>query len=257
MTSHLTSHMTRSTWSVVTTALAMLLTAASTMPASAAPAAADPLAGSPAVGECRAYSLKDREGLHEDSPAVDCAGPHTALVVKVKIAPDKYKLSGKPSAGLQRFVSKTCDGAWDAATGTTHKQDHLVVYTRSWFSPTKAQLAAGARWIRCDVNAYDDNQLGNLPAATPFVDGGIDSGDRRCLTGKLNVVPCTASHQWISRGIVKMSDGPFSVARQDAFAKKRCPGVVKRADRRYLWWRVTEASWKAGERHITCYGNGG
>ena len=108
LTSHLTSHMTRSTWSVVTTALAMLLTAASTMPASAAPAAADPLAGAPAVGECRAYSLKDREGLHEDSPAVDCAGPHTALVVKVKIAPDKYTAlfsSPEARAGIDLFFT--------------------------------------------------------------------------------------------------------------------------------------------------------
>ena len=248
--------MTRSTWSVIATAIAMLLSAASIPPVAAAPAA-DPLAGAPAVGECRAYTIKDRQGLHEDSPAVDCAGPHTALVVGVAIAPDKHDLSGKPSPGLQRFVLKACDDAWDAALGTSHAQDHLVVYTRSWFTATKAQQAAGARWVRCDINAYDDGRLGNLPATTPFVDGNIDKGDRRCLTRKLNVVPCTSGHKWISRGIVKMSDGRFSVARQDAFAKRRCQSTIKRSDRRYLWWRVSESAWKSGERHITCFGSGG
>ncbi|MBL0749197.1 septum formation family protein [Nocardioides baculatus] len=253
----MSSHTTRSTWSVIATAIALLLSAPSILPANAAPAD-DPLAGAAAVGECRAYTIKDFESAHESSAAVDCAGPHTALVVAVKIVPKRVKLSGAPSAGLQRFVTKACNDAWGNAIGAGHKQGHLVVYTRSWFTPTKSQLAAGARWVRCDVNAYDDKQLGNLPPVTPFVDGGIDAGDRRCLTGKLNVVPCTASHQWISRGIVKMPDGRYSVARQDAFAKRRCPSAIqKRVDKRFLWWRVSESSWRSGERHITCYGNGG
>lgn len=248
--------MTRKTWSVVATAIAMLLSAASILPASAAPAA-DPLAGAPATGECRNYSMKSFMAAHEDSPAVDCAGPHTALVVGVAIAPNKYDLSGKPSAGLQRFALKACTDPWANAIGAGHKQLHLVVYTRSWFTPTKAQQAAGARWVRCDVNAYDDGGLGDLPATTPFVAGGIDSGDRRCLTGKQNVVPCTSSHKWISRGIVKVPDGRFSVARQDAVAKRRCGSTLKRSDRRFLWWRISESSWKSGERHVTCYGSGG
>ncbi|MCF6376368.1 septum formation family protein [Nocardioides KLBMP 9356] len=248
--------MTRSTWSVVATAIAMLITTAAALPAGASQSA-DPLAGAPGVGECRAYTIEDREGMHESSPAVDCAGPHTALVVAVEIVPKRIKLTGKPSARLQRFVSRTCKDPWNAAIGASHRQTHLVVYTASWFAPSKAQVKAGARWIRCDVNAYDDRELGNLPVTTPFVSGGIDPGDRRCLTRKRNVVPCTSSHTWISRGVVTAPDGRYSVARQDAFAKRRCPKVIKRADRRFLWWRVSEASWKSGERHITCYGNGG
>ena len=248
--------MTRSAWSVVTTAVATLLTASTVVPASAAPAAADPLAGAPAVGECRSYTADDRLENHEDSPAVDCNGPHTALVVKVAIAPDKYDLSGRPSAQLQRFAAETCQGAWKDAIGASHTQQHMVVYIASWFAPSKAQLAEGARWIRCDVNAFDNRQLGNLPAATPFVDGNIDRGDRRCLTAKTAVVPCTASHKWIVRGLVRAPDGPYSTARQDAFAKKRCQRTLKRSDSRVLWWRVSKPSWQAGERHIACYGNG-
>lgn len=234
----------------------MLLTATSLLPASAAPVAADPLAGAPAVGECRSYIAKDRMNNHEESAAVDCAGPHTALVVEVAIAPSRYDLSGDPNAQLARFVGKTCKSAWNDAIGASHAQSHLVVYTASWFVPSKAQLAEGARWIRCDVNAYDNNQLGNLPTTTPFVDGNIDRGDRRCLTAKTAVVPCTASHKWIARGIVRAPDGPYSASRQDAFAKRRCPSTLKRSDSRFLWWRVSKSSWKSGERHIACYGDG-
>ena len=251
--------MTRWTWSVIATAAATLLSATASLPASAQPAAAgDPLAGAPAVGECRTYTAADRMSYHEDSPAVDCAGPHTALVVKVEIAPSKYDLSGKPNAQLYAYVSETCGPAWKRAVGTTHAQGHLVAYTYSWYTPTKYQLSLGARWIRCDVNAYDGKDgLGDLPQSTPFVDGNIDQVDRKCLDGTGYITSCANPHKWISRGLITVPKGPYSKDRQDAAARSRCQSTLKRSDRRYLWIRISESAWKRGERHIVCFGNGG
>lgn len=215
------------------------------------------MAGAPAVGDCRTYTAADRMGWKEDSPAVDCAGPHTALVVKVEIAPSKYDLSGKPSSQLSSFASETCGPAWRRAIGTTHAQSHLVAYTASWFTPTKAQLELGARWIRCDVNIWNGQQLGNLPQSAPFVDGNIDNVDRKCLTFKGYLTSCANPHKWISRGLITVPKGPYSTDRQDTVARRRCQGTVKRSDRRYLWIRISESAWKGGERHIVCFGNGG
>lgn len=248
--------MTRTTRSVITTALAMLLSAA-ILPAASAPAAAsDPLAGAPTVGECRSYTAEDRMGWTEDSGPSDCASRHTAVVVKVEIAPSKYELAGRPSAQLLDFARETCQPAWQQAVGVTHAQGHLVAYTWTWFAPTKAQLALGARWIRCDVNIYDGQALGALPASTPFVDGNIDRVDRKCLTAKGFVTSCANSHKWISRGIITVPAGAYSTARQDTVARRKCQGTLKRSDARYLWIRISEVAWKAGERHMVCFGNG-
>lgn len=251
--------MTRTTWSVITTAVATLLSMAAILPAGAqsTAAAGDPMAGAPAVGECRTYSADDRMGWKEDSPAVDCAGPHTALVVKVEIAPSKYDLSGKPNTQLNAFAYKTCIPAWRNAVGANHVQSHLAVYTYSWFTPTKAQLELGARWIRCDVNAYDGQGLGNLPRTTPFVDGNIDKVDRKCLNTKGYITSCANPHRWISRGLITVPKGSYSTDRQDTVARQRCQSTLKRSDRRYLWIRISESAWKRGERHIVCFGNGG
>lgn len=250
--------MTRSMWSVIATTLVTLLCAAATLPAAAQSGAqaGDPLAGAPALGECRNYTADDRTASSEDSSAVDCAGPHTALVVKVEIAPSKYELSGTPNRQLLNFAYETCLPAWRNAVGATHAQSHLVAYTYSWFKPTKSQLELGARWIRCDVNIYDGRKLGSLPSTTPFVDGNIDRVDRKCLTVKRLVVSCASNHAWTSRGLVTVPKGPYSVDRQDAVARRRCPSTLKRSDTRMLWWRVSEAAWKAGERHVVCFGNG-
>ena len=250
--------MTRSMWSIIATALVTMLSAAATLPAAAQSGAraGDPLAGAPAVGECRNYTADDRMNPSEHSSAVDCAGRHTALVVKVEIAPSKYDLSGKPTAQLENFAYETCLPAWRNAVGATHAQSHLVAYTYSWFAPTRSQLELGARWIRCDVNIYDGEKLGNLPGTTPFVDGFIDRVDRKCLTAKGLVVSCASRHRWISRGLLTMPKGPYSVDRQDTVARRRCPGTLHGSDTRFLWWRVSESSWKAGERHVVCFGNG-
>ncbi len=250
--------MTRSLWSVIATALVTLLSAAATLPAAAqsGATAGDPLAGAAAVGECRNYTADDRMESTEDSSAVDCAGRHTALVVKVEIAPSKYELSGKPNTQLSNFAYETCLPAWRNAVGATHAQSHLVAYTYSWFKPTKSQLELGARWIRCDVNIYDGEKLGDLPSTTPFVDGNIDRVDRKCLNAKRFVVSCASFHRWISRGLVTVPKGPYSVARQDTVARRRCPSTLKGSDTRVLWWRISEFAWKAGERHVVCFGNG-
>jgi len=248
--------MTRWSWSVIATAaIPTLLSVVAILPA-AAGASGDPLAGAPAVGECRDYTAETRRGWNDDSAPVSCDDRHTALVVKVASAPSKYDLSGKPSTQLLNFASDTCLPAWRSAVGVTHAQRHLVAYTYSWFAPTKAQLAQGARWIRCDVNIDNGEKLGRLPSRAPFVEGDIDRIDRKCLNGKRLVVSCANPHEWISRGLVTVPKGPFSIQRQDSIARRRCTSTLKRSDRRYLWSRISESSWRAGERHIVCFGNG-
>lgn len=92
------------------------------------------------------------------------------------------------------------------------------------------------------------------PRATRQADLGHRAGLReRCLTRSYLVVACTEAHAWFSRGVVAVPDGRYSVERIDAAARGRCPQVLHRGDRRYLWIRPTEYAWTGGERHVTCY----
>lgn len=253
------THPTARARSVVTTAAAALLTVASTLLAAAAPvAAADPLLGAPAVGECRDYGPDQFLSPHEESTPVDCGSDHTGLVVAVAVVPDEYALSATPDAELGAYASKTCRSAWRRTIGASHVQSHQIVYRGAWYVPTEAQLAQGARWLRCDVVALGGkDRLGTLPRATPFVDGAIDRGDRICMDRKSYYVSCAQPHAWISRGVITAPKGRYSEKAQDAFAGKRCLSTLKRSsDRRYRWVKVSKAAWKAGERHIVCFGNG-
>lgn len=249
--------MTRWTSSVISTAVSVLLAAALVPTAASSASAADPMAGAPAVGECRNYGPKEFSSPHEDSVSIDCASDHTGLVVAVAVVPDKYDLSGTPNTQLATYASKTCRSAWRRTIGASHAQEHLIVYRGAWFVPTASQLEQGARWLRCDVTALGGKKkLGDLPQATPFVTGNIDRGDRICMDRTTYYVSCSQPHAWISRDIVTAPKGGYSEARQDTFARKRCPSTLQRSDRRYKWVRVSEAAWKAGERDIVCYGNG-
>lgn len=214
----------------------------------------DPWAGAAVVGECRSYTAAERAQRVEDSSPVDCGSRHTAEVIAVEQAPRKYEMGGDPDLRLTRFANSVCDSAFRHTLRIRHEETHLVAYTYSWFLPTRAQLARGARWVRCDVNLLDGSRLGALSRRTPEVGYyDIDRSERRCLTGTFLAVACTEPHAWFSRGVATVPDGRYSTERIDAAARARCPSVLHRGDRRYLWIRPTEYAWTGGERHVTCY----
>lgn len=245
--------MTRWTFAAVGPLVAALLLAGGTLsPASATDG--DPLAGAAVVGECRHYTAAERAEQAEDSSPVDCGSRHTAEVIAVEQAPRTYEMEGEASLRLTRFANNVCDSAFRRTLRIRHEETHVVAYTYSWFLPTRAQLALGARWVRCDVNLLDGPRLGVLPRRTPEVGYyDIDKSERRCLTRAYLVVACTEAHAWFSRGVATVPDGRYSTDRIDAAARRRCPSVLHRDDRRYLWIRPTEFGWTGGERHVTCY----
>lgn len=240
-----------------TTALAAVLAApllAVVVGSAPATAAGDPMAGAPVVGECHFYDAEDRFASTERSAPVDCAAKHTAVVLAVSEVPSGVDLEDDSNLALNRFASRTCSPALTDALDVSHNRAHLVRYTYSWFVPTAAQLAQGARWIRCDINRLDGRKLDKLPANGLYVDGFVQSWNRRCLSSRLLVVSCLRPHTWTARGLITVPDGRWSVDAQDARARSRCRGTLQRKDRRYLWVRISEFSWSVGERHVVCFG---
>jgi hypothetical protein len=243
-------------WRAATALAAVLVAPLLAAVAAAGPATAvgDPMAGAPVVGECHFYEAEERFVPTEPSEPVDCTGKHTAAVIAVAVVPNGMDLRDDSDVALARFASRTCGPALADTLDVSHNRAHLVRYTYSWFVPTATQLEQGARWIRCDLNELDGRKLDKLPANGLYVDGFVQSWNRRCLSSRLLVVSCLRPHTWTARGLVTVPDGRWSVVAQDARARSRCRGTLQRKDRRYLWVRVSEFSWSVGERHVVCFG---
>jgi hypothetical protein len=223
----------------------------------AAQAAGDPLFEAPVVGECHDYDSRSALDDVEESPAVDCSAPHTGIVVAVVEVPGRFNLiDGRTSSQLSNWASRTCAVEMEGATGIGHAQSHLTIYSFAWYVPTRAQVRQGARWVRCDVISWDNGELSQLSDGVPSLKGNLSRSERRCINAKHKYVPCSKSHAWISRGIVRASKGSYSEDRFIVEGRRRCVSTLQRSDRRYRWVPPTLEAWKRGERHIVCYGNG-
>jgi hypothetical protein len=114
----------------------------------------------PTAGVCRNYS-RDAEGAdNEESTPVDCGSAHDALTVAVLDHPDvslpyvgSYLLSSRAMVLCQRAAEHYLG----IGPGVTFSR-----YSSAVFEPDAAQMAAGQRWIRCDLVKFP-TYLGLMP----------------------------------------------------------------------------------------------
>lgn len=236
-------------------ALAALLGGLMTLlvaPASSA-ARQDPAYGMPPVGACYDMGWKELHSPTYVEAPVDCAGTHTAMTLSVTFLPDRLSWQESSDRKLGRATNKACWTAAAATLGGTAEERSMTAYSMAFFRPTKAQLAAGARWLRCDLIAYGGRKdLAPIPAApvaTPLTDE-----TRACLVGDKGYdTVCSRKHQWRVTGAVtaRLVKYPGDRAMRE-LAIRRCRDQVVRKRPYWFRWHLAEP----GNRRlwiIECY----
>ena len=233
--------------------LALLLGTVLTGPSAGASTAADPLAGAPAVGQCSDMSMRElRQETYAEAP-VDCAGAHTAEVVAVATMPDGVGYGVKP-AKLLRIAIRACRPAVQQRVGASSLALRLTAYEVGYFLPTKAQRAAGARWLRCDVTLRGGKRLVPLPASLEVGSFPFSRAVSRCLGGrKLLVTSCSQRHSYRSTAAMKVRGKRYPS--RDAWLRiggRHCPSAVRTPrDYRFTW--SSKAAWQTGDKSLVCY----
>lgn len=222
----------------------------------AAPTAAVALgqADRPVVGSCHTITLDEVADLADSDAAVDCSKKHTSRTIHVSDLPDGVEFSDTEATG--EVVSKRCHPAWQQAVGGTLKTRYLAMLSYVWYQPTKAQIADGARWFRCDLVLFSAHNVEPLPTGDePVITGGkVPNSVAKCHLGKnkgYQPTVCTKAHEYRSKGTFTMSGKkyPSEQARMKA-ASKKCPRVAGTQQWLVTW--PTEDQWKAGFKLFLC-----
>jgi hypothetical protein len=129
------------------------------------PTAAVPaLTGMPDPGSCWnvAPDHLGADDWFDDSPKVPCARKHTTQTARAFTVPE-------PTVAMAKSVSDSC---WDTSRRFLGVDlDHWVPWQALVFLPSKAQIARGASWVRCDVGIPARTQGTQQLGVTRSVEG--------------------------------------------------------------------------------------
>lgn len=233
---------------------ALLAVAVSGSLLAATPTAADAASSRPAVGDCHSMTWAEYQAATDTDAPISCERAHTSRTVAVK---DVTSADFRTDEAVVKAGVRVCSPSVARAIGGSERNRKLTAYSLTFYQPTKAQLQAGARWIRCDLVLLGGNRLLPLPTDEEPAVGSAPHADSvaRCLrefrAGPL-VTACSESHHYRAKGTVQVQ-GPAYPGNDRLYriAQQRCPGIAGRT------WYATwpgETSWTQGkERHLVCY----
>lgn len=222
----------------------------------------------PPVRACYNLAVADGLELSSSAPKVSCNRRHTSVTVAVgRIKRTAGKPAAIESAGVQRQIARTCKAKVDAHVGGSTETRRLSRVQAVWFSPPPAQVAAGARWFRCDlVLAGNRTSFAQLPKRTRgLLDGPtVPQRYRTCGTAAPGAegfrrVACSSKHSWRARASINLPAGSaYLGARAAKVADSRCRDIEARravTATRLRWsfeW-PTKAQWNSGQRYGLCW----
>jgi hypothetical protein len=213
------------------------------------PSGANAAAAKPQVGQCHQLTWRQAAGVADATRAVACSRRHNLQTVAVVTSPDS--LVGLTDDRLADLGARLCRPRVDKVLGRTAAVREQTVYSLFYFAPTPAQVAAGARWIRCDVGKIAVDHLVTLPRhrlARPVIGRHITDSERRCLTSSLYVAPCTTKHVFRSTKAFVLRQSTYPTGNQVLpRATRICP---KGWD--YVRW-TTIWGWQHGDHVAVCY----
>jgi len=222
---------------------------------SASTPAPDPDFEKPAVGECRLEKVADIPPHSNSTPTVPCGHRHTAVTVAVPMLPATMTFQRKK---LLPYVYKVCGRVSEQATGLDGATRAMSILAYSWFIPTKGQRAAGARWVRCDMNAYTydgdtPHRIYDLPAL-PMK--RLPEELRLCFKGTRSFarVSCSEPHSYRAETAVRYRTHgkkyPSESARH-ALGESLCTAALHPTGR-YSWAYPTELDWTDDRVWFAC-----
>jgi hypothetical protein len=218
-----------------------------------ADAAARAGADKPAVGTCYQLAAAGVADRTNPGTVVPCSQQHTAMTYASADVPSSVSMTD--SAQLGRFVSKTCDPAYHRTVSRSISLRLMTAYYTAYYTSSKADQAAGHRWIECVVVlAGGPHDLVPLPGTTtPFVPDarGISRREARCLTGVHQyLTSCSRPHDYRATGDFQLAKGPYPSER----ARYRADAAhCSRLSRQWLAINPTAAVWRTGFHYTVCY----
>jgi hypothetical protein len=211
----------------------------------------------PTVGDCRLEQAADIPPSTNETPTVPCGEPHTAYTAAVLQLPAETSYAGE---AVGHLVGTRCPRAVQRATGLDDQTMAMSILTLSWFVPTDAEQTAGARWVRCDVNAYTYD--GNTPEAIyelpglPIKDNALPESLRLCFQGGLEPtrVSCSEEHTYRAETAVRYRThgAPYpSPSAMRAWVTHACSRAVG-SDADLAWTSPSRADWAVDRAWVAC-----
>jgi Septum formation len=220
------------------------------------------VAAAPRVGQCYATPDAVLADPHDPSAPVACSRPHTLETYAV-LHPDGPLGPRTLAAADEACVRR----AGSFLGGGDFTQTAVSVY---FFTPTKAQRADGARWVRCDLGVVTDTAVSGARPVTGSLRGAFSDGVptvyRRCLDAPPDpasvqpLVRCDQPHvaQLVPTGR-RLGDASTPYPGMDRLAERanaRCSQTVRSAlpeAARSLVVVPTRSMWNAGSTAAQCW----
>lgn len=196
--------------------------------------AEEPATTRPRVGQCYATPDAVLAAAHDPTPPVRCAEPHSLETYAV------LEADGPLDPPTMAEMNQRCVERIHDFLGGDFLHTAVSVY---YFTPTRAQQADGARWVRCDAGVVTDTAVTGARPVTGSLrnafESGVPTAYRRCLdsapdpTASQPLVPCGLPHvaQQIPDGVgLGRPERPYpGRERLVARAQPRCASTVSRA----------------------------
>lgn len=249
-----------------------------TSPAPSAPEEAgrttDPVdpAQQPSQGDCYRFTFEDLARASNDHEPVQCRRRHNAQTIHVgrlRTVVDAQSVPGDSTAVLEQ-VSTTCPRKLRSYLGGDRSTRRLSRFTVLWFTPTVAQVEAGAEWFRCDVIAFAGHEhLATIPPPRRL-NGVLDDADNLDTFGLCGTaapgapgfdrVICSGQHSWRTTSTIRIDGGskfPGVAAVRNAgdeTCKDRVRELAGSSLRfRYGWEWPTRDQWRRGQHYGFCW----
>ena len=224
----------------------------------------------PREGACYRLTVRDAARPSNSSKPVRCSTAHTTLTIAVDRLPRPRhgKTPDVTSPGARKQLNQRCAGEMSRFLGGDLATARLARFQVVWFVPTPDELAAGGRWVRCDLLAFGRAaDLMTLPHLR--LQGVLDRPVGLQVFGVCGTaapgakgferVACRFRHSWTAISTIPIAGGD----RYPGAPKVRRAGDATCADQvnsrtsalkfAYGWEWPTRAQWSAGQRFGYCW----
>lgn len=207
--------------------------------------ATDPRIGAPTVGECHDITIKQGYADVLRERPVSCSEDHTMeVVVQVHDVPAGVDMTDFEA------VKKAVPGCSMRTIGSNPLRQALTLYWTFVFGPSRAQVAAGARWVSCHIVVWDRRGLQDLPETLPRATKRPADAVAKCLSADRKAVVCTTAHRYRAKAAeyVRVRGSNQVVDdRMSRIASRVCTPHAGR-DGLYSWRRHSRT-----QAIVTCY----
>lgn len=212
--------------------------------------APDPGFGAPEAGACYLVRAAVARASVAVGRKVGCSTRHTMVVAYVGYRP-RPVTPKTPLVRRQKLARKVCGPAYRRTVGGTLADRATSILTWTLYTPTRAQLDRGARWIRCDVLARDGDRLVPLPQALPLLANGVAEQLRVCQSETGVDISCSRPHAFRVEAVYPAAGEAYPDATTyTVLARQRCKQLTNKDGG--FWQAPSRQGWRSGDRFIRC-----